>query len=271
MPKSHSKPKHEQPFWKLDAQGYSVFGHYHSHLDWMIMRNRIIDVIVEASSGQPAKILDVGCGKGWNIQEIADTVLARTHERPTLDIVEPDSFARNVTESLLVPLQYSGMLGCSFSDIRQVKSRKYDAILFMHSGYYIKDFDQEIKRLADGSLNHDGVIIVQTLPQDSAFFLNTTYLPNTTGDVLAAGNKVGHACAERFQSRFLGEVFDRYKTDDGIDLVKSFMDAREMTREEFMRKFLSFSDPTGSIDLRDDIVFITKEKSRACGFNAQPA
>ena len=253
---NNSVPKHEQNFW-MDADGYGVFGHYHDHQDWCVMRDHIIDGIVGMNLDRPVRILDVGCGKGWNIQEIADTVLARTRHAPLIHVVEPDSYARSITENLLVPHSYSGLLGKSFEDISQVTDEKLDVVLFMHSGYYIKDFAKEIERLAAKNLDPNGAIMVQTLPTQSPFFLGgRTYLPNTTEEVAAIAANVGTADVERFRSRFLSEVYARNATEQGTANIKRFMDCADLSDSDFMRKFQSFSDGRGDIDLQDDIVWI---------------
>lgn len=159
-------------FWTDSAGGYAALSMLSNPDDWA----HIIDAIAgEISSSLTSKsafcrFLDVGTGLGETAFRLSQRLLATYRIRSRATLVEPSAQARDSARLRWLPLSFQD--GASiFDSVEAVPAaERFDAILYIHSTYYVSDLRAQIRRLRS-RLSRGGIFVFLVLPKESPFFL----------------------------------------------------------------------------------------------------
>lgn len=159
-------------FWTHSGGGYAALSMLSNPDDWA----HIIDAIAgEISSSLAAKsafcrFLDVGTGLGETAFRLSQRLLATYRIRSRATLVEPSARARDCARLRWLPLSYQD--GASIVDTVEAvpDAERFDAILYIHSTYYVSDLRAQIRYLRS-RLARGGIFVFLALPKESPFFL----------------------------------------------------------------------------------------------------
>lgn len=159
-------------FWTQSAGGYAALSMLSNPDDWAHIIDAIAGEISSslASKGAFCRFLDVGTGLGETAFRLSQRLLATYRIRSRATLVEPSAQARDCARLRWLPLSYQD--GASIVDSVEAvpDTERFDAILYIHSTYYVSDLRAQIRRLRS-SLARGGIFVVLALPTESPFFL----------------------------------------------------------------------------------------------------
>jgi len=160
-------------FWTEFDKSYRLFSQFCDSDDWHRILRAVAGAVihhVELTDCQ-LSLLDVGCGSGVASETICEQIYSQTRCFPSLSVVEPSSIARDRFSANILANADAGPLKHSFRTICEIPSDfKVDAILFLHSTYYLDDLEKELRRLVDSNLRPGGAVFTLVLPEQSPFF-----------------------------------------------------------------------------------------------------
>jgi len=247
-----------QDFWASLGEAYRVFSAYCRYDDWHHILNILVDRIVQINARTSVCLLDVGCGLGRNTLSISEALFTRTGHRPVIDVVEPSSIARSTVRALMPPHSRGGFLRTEYIDLGELDEQEYDAILFIHSTYYITNLQEQIQSLAQRHLRPEGKLLFLVLPGASPFFLDSGPLPNTAEKVeliLDELRLLRHSMS--LPSRFLFGDGRFLLTADTASSLRQFMKCESMTDDEFCN-VIADRAKHGAIDFGDRLIIGSK-------------
>jgi SAM-dependent methyltransferase len=181
-------------FWNEFDEAYRLFSQYCDTNDW----HRILESIAGAvaatkpASGSALTVLDVGCGNAVATQTICEQVFAATGWFPQLGVVEPSIIARERLYGHLLVSSTGGPMELAAKSIEAIPAnRQFDAIVFVHSTYYVAHLADQLQVLVDVHLAPSGAVIVLALPRYSPFFLGLPPLPHCADEVHMILSRMG--------------------------------------------------------------------------------
>lgn len=167
-------------FWSQFDKSYRFFSQFCDTDDWHVILAAVAGVVTEAAKPNvQMSLLDVGCGIGIATETICELIFAKTKSLPQLTVVEPSQIARDRITANLLCHNDGGALKATYKSLDELPDgTKFDAIMFLHSSYYIANFKKALQKLVQHHLYPGGTITVLVLPEDSSFFLQLGALPN---------------------------------------------------------------------------------------------
>jgi SAM-dependent methyltransferase len=174
-------------FWEEFGLSYMAFSQHCDFFDWRNIIDTITNEIDRLKQKRPIlDIVDIGCGFGKNIMEIEETLYTKHKIFDNIDIFEPSEKAYNILKLSMLQDSYGGYINNIYNSFDSFSQKKYDAIIFMHSAYYIKDFNRYLENVYSNNLKKDGIILILALPSSSAFFLGqpSLVLPYTADEII---------------------------------------------------------------------------------------
>jgi hypothetical protein len=244
-------------FWTQFDKSYRLFSQFCDSDDWHIIIKAVAGAIIEYA-GNPncqISILDVGSGNGVASQTLCEQIYSRTRCFPSLSVVEPSSIARGRLESNILFSSDSGPLIYASEIVEYLPSDlKVDAILFLHSTYYIDEMDKLLKKLVDTHLRQGGAVCVLVLPEQSPFFLNLPCLDNCS-DAIEKMFKLMNLETHSFllQSRFLFPKGGEF-ADAELDVLRKFFMPSVGSTTAFKKRLNDYKNHNGEIDFQDHLL-----------------
>ena len=244
-------------FWVQFDKSYRFFSQFCDSDDWHLILKAVAGAVIEYA-GNPScqiSILDVGSGNGVASQTLCEQIYSRTRCFPSLSVIENSSMAQDRLKSNILFSSDCGPLKYATERAEKLPSDfKVDAILFLHSTYYIDEINKLLKKLVDTHLRPGGAVIVLVLPEQSPFFLDLPRLDNCSDAIetmFKTMNLETHSFT--FQSRFLfpkGGEFD----DNELDLLRKFFMQNSGSTTEFKNRLNDYKNRNGEIDFQDHLL-----------------
>jgi SAM-dependent methyltransferase len=243
-------------FWAQFDKSYRLFSQFCDSDDWHLILRVVAGAVVKYAQtpNSQISILDVGCGNGMATQTVCEQIYTKTGCFPSLSVVEPSGLARDRLQSNLLLSSDCGPLMHTVAHLEKLPpDLKVDAILFLHSTYYIPDLEECLRTLVDTHLRAGGAVVALVLPEQSPFFLDLPHLANCSDEVEDLFVSIGlatHSVALR--SRFLvpkGEF-----TDAELDRLRKFFMPNARSSAEFKARLSDYTNRDGLIDFQDHLL-----------------
>lgn len=244
-------------FWAQFDKSYRLFSQYCDSDDWHLILKVVAGAVVKYAGNPTCQIaiLDVGCGSGAATQTVCEQIYARTGCFPSLSVVEPSSMARGRLASNTLPNADCGPLHHAVGQINQLPAElKVDAILFLHSTYYIDDLEKDLATLVNTHLRPGGAVCALVLPEQSPFFFGLPCLANCSDAVeqtFQALSLTTHSVTLR--SRFLLPKGGEF-TDSEWEALRKFVMPSATTVAAFKERLNQYKDHDGQIDFQDHLL-----------------
>lgn len=189
-------------FWPKLRDAYQAFCTLSDEGDWQSIILQIA-AIVASNAIAPRHILDYGAGLGSTAASIRRRLYG-DHGLPSSWVLyDPDSFARSA--SLISMPELGKSMAIGIADVIPIEG-KFDVVLFVHTSYYITDFDKELDRVFESLLSTEsGFVICVAMPRVSPFFiegLNNMHRWTAESIVDMASNKGMKCDVIKMRSRF---------------------------------------------------------------------
>ena len=154
--------------WSEIGDAYQSFSTMSDEGDWQLIISQIATIIAKSASGS-RNILDYGAGLGTTAASIRRQLYGVHGLLSSWSLYEPDSFAR-ATHQVLMPQVGKYMPVNSLA--APPKSPCFDIVLFIHTSYYLSEFDKELEKIFNSLLSHNnGFVICVSMPKESPFFV----------------------------------------------------------------------------------------------------
>jgi len=246
-------------FWKEYGEGYILFSQLFSYENWQTILSRIASEISNVRSSASVSILDVGSGYGINILNILQMLYSEKKVRHILDVVEPSEQARLILRALIPNETLGGFLRNVYSSIADISVKVFDAVLVMHSSYYIDSFETELAKIYNQNVTVGGLVILLALPDTSPFFLQRKelYLPNTSTRIKGYLNREGieyKTFALRSRFLFPNKIILSKK---GMNALYKFMTRGLIPEPEFIVALDKLRSGE-AVDFGDELIVIRK-------------
>lgn len=248
-------------FWDKHDVNYRVFSHFCDTEDW----HNILKAVAAQfrwDDGLSRSILDIGAGTGINTTALLEILYAQQYCRHFVSTLEPSGKARERIEHNIIYENDGGFLREIFATYSELGDRKFDAILFLHSSYYVPDFERQLAQLFRDNLYDGGVIVIVVLSRDSPFFLgHPPSVPNTAEDITQWVKAVGY----KYDVKILPSHFRLprgLRPDQPLfsHLFSFVCDHTQIDASEFnikVARHLMCDDSIG-VDLKDRLIVISK-------------
>lgn len=246
-------------FWKEYGKAYTLFSQYCNYNDWQIILRRIANEITGTNSNRALSVLDVGTGHGLNALNLLEILYSETGQKHLLDVVEPSHEATFLLQSLLSTVSTGGFLRNIYHNISEIDEAAYDVMIFMHSSYYISEFQHVIKCTYFNNLQKGGKIIILALPDTSPFFLGEKklLLNNTSTRIKLMLNNLDL----KFDSYVLHSRFMLSNaqgiSSSGMDAFYHFMTREIIVKDKFV-EILRKRTRKEPLDFGDELIVINK-------------
>lgn len=244
-------------FWTQFDKSYRLFSQYCDSDDWHLILKAVAGAVVKYA-GNPncqISILDVGCGSGAATQTVCEQIYSRTGCFPSLSVVEPSSMARGRLTSNTLLKADCGPLHHAVEQVSKLPADlKVDAILFLHSTYYICDLQKDLSILVNTHLRPGGAVCALVLPEQSPFFLGLPCLANCSDTVegtFRALNLATHSVTLR--SRFLLPKGGEF-TDAEWEALRRFVMPSATSVAAFKERLNEHKNHEGQIDFQDHLL-----------------
>jgi SAM-dependent methyltransferase len=244
-------------FWAQFDKSYRLFSQFCDSDDWHLILKVVAGAVIKYA-GNPScqiSILDVGCGSGAATQTVCEQIYAKTGCFPSLSVVEPSSVALARLASNTLPNSDCGPLHHAVTEVDKLPSElRVDAILFLHSTYYIDDLESKLKKLVDFHLRPGGAICALVLPEQSPFFLSLPCLANCSDaveSIFRSLNLVSRSVT--LKSRFLLPKGGEFAEAEWEALQKFVMPSAN-SLAAFKERLNQHKDQDGQIDFQDHLL-----------------
>ena len=248
-------------FWAKHDINYRVFSHFCDSEDW---HNILKSIAAQFrwDDGLSRSVLDVGAGTGINTTALMEILYAQQNCRHFVSTLEPSAKARERIEHNIIYEKDGGFLRDIFATYSELNGRKFDAIVFLHSSYYVTDFEQQLTQLYRDNLYEGGVIVIVTLSRDSPFFLGyPPSVPNTAESITQWIKAVGF----KYDVKILPSHF---RLPQGLapdqklfDHLFSFIcDHTQIDASDFNARLAThlISGDRNGVDLKDRLIVLSK-------------
>lgn len=242
-------------FWSELGDSYRAFSALSDEGDWQLVIQQIA-TIVASNAGSTVKIFDYGSGLGTTAASIRRRLYGDHGLLSSWILYDPDDFARKVS-AFNMP-QISDQLNVAIID-EIPKNDKFDIVLFVHTSYYMDEFDTVLDRIFRTLFSEiNSQVICVVMPKDSPFFikgLNNMHVW-TAEQIVTVARRKGFKCdVIKLRSRFrwLPEI----RKDHILShLVTSFVCGRSSVTDrevEIVRDALA-----GEVDFGDYLISIKR-------------
>lgn len=188
--------------WPEIGDAYQTFSVLCDEGDWQAIITQIA-VSAATNANTSRRILDYGAGLGSTASSIRRKMYGNHGVLSSWVLYEPDEIARKAHQMFL-PTLSSSMIAESLPSLPVNSS--FDVVLFIHTSYYIADFDLEIDRLFNTCLKSEtNAIICVSMPEESPFFISEldNWYPWTAQEICESVEKLGLRCeVSQLRSRF---------------------------------------------------------------------
>jgi SAM-dependent methyltransferase len=170
VPASHHVAKE---FWAARQPGYANLCYISDPDDWHeILAAVTSQIACVGDAERPLRLLDIGSGTGTTIAAISQRLLATYKRSSAASLVEPSVRARAASRVLFSESDHTFGTIRTYSDVDGLpRSDKFDAVLYIHSTYYIGELSTQLRQILSSHVSPGGVVIVLALPQTSPFYL----------------------------------------------------------------------------------------------------
>lgn len=161
-------------FWRSGRSGFATLSYLSDPDDWQEIIGTLATHIAEsAPEDRSMELLDVGSGLGVTTHRLLTRLLSTHAVTARGTLIEPAQNARRFSRLLFSQSTHSLGTVKTYSAVKNLPKRAvFDAITFIHSTYYIEDFNRIIASIIDRHLISGGKVLVLVLPTRSRFFLN---------------------------------------------------------------------------------------------------
>lgn len=251
-------------FWTQFDESYRLFSQFCDSDDWHLILKVVAGAVIKYA-GNPncqISILDVGCGSGVASETICEQIYVRTRCFPSLSVVEPSSKARGRLKSNTLSDSFCGPLKHTAEKLASLPSDlKVDAILFLHSTYYIEELEKQLKKVVDSHLRPTGAVFALVLPDQSPFFLDLPHLANCSDEVEAMFKSMNlETYSVLLKSRFRLPKGGEF-SDAELDSLRKFVMPSANSSSEFKKRLADYTNHDGEIDFQDHLL-IGKKKTK---------
>lgn len=244
-------------FWAQFDKSYRLFSQFCNSDDWHTILRAVAGAITNYAGGPDCQIslLDVGCGSGVASQTVCKQIYARSGCFPSLFVVEPSAIARRRVESTVLSRADCGPLHRIAEQLEKLPvDLKVDAILFLHSTYYIEDLEKTLPNLVRSHLRVNGVVCALVLPEQSSFFLDLPSLPNCSDAIEAIFESIPlKTHSVTLKSRFMFPKSGDF-SDAEFDALRRFWMPSARTPVEFKQRLDSYKNHDGEMDFQDHLL-----------------
>jgi SAM-dependent methyltransferase len=249
-------------FWQKHDIHYRLFSQFCDLDDWYNILLTIASHFTWKGPRVSRALLDVGAGTGINTNALLEMLYAKHQVRHVVSVVEPSSIARKRIATNVVPELEGGFLRHVFAHFSELGNRRFDGVLFLHSTYYIPDFELVLRRTVREHTEKGGVVVCAALAGNSPFFLGQTPAqPNLSEDI----ERIAKANRWRYDVQLLPS---HYRVPDTIQLAErtlkhlhSFVcDGTAMTFQDFVSAFRTHlvTASGAGVDLKDRLITIRR-------------
>src|SRR4029077_20623572 len=120
----------------------------------------------------PLVLIDVGAGEGTTTYALMNRLLTNYKRPSTAFLIEPSPAARAASGLRFASPRHRFGTAQICSDITDIpKQTRADAILFIHSSYYIMNIENHLRVLITQNLKKQGIVLFLVLGKGSPFFL----------------------------------------------------------------------------------------------------
>lgn len=247
-------------FWDDSGAECCSFQHSCNYQDWANILKAVArnletssEHISQDKAFKKTKYLDIGSGFTHNIREIISILKFEHKILSNWDCYEPDTAVADIVSRKTVS-QNRHPLGINniFTDIAQFAD-SYDSILFMHSSYYVDDFEKTLLNLKD-KLN-GGSIIVLRVAEHSPFYLFDEQIPRNGS--YSEFTKLGFSVESEYHKVAIDIPEEMMSSSTFMRQMYLFFfqgDTTLVDYERFRKKFQRIY--SGKIDLVDEILLL---------------
>lgn len=248
-------------FWALHDKGYRLFSQFCDPNDWYNILRGVADELQGNSLNHKSKhLLDIGAGTGQNTQLLLELLFANGGPRDIITAVEPSELARGRIKNSLLLQADGGFLARILTDIDQIGPDRFDAIVLLHSSYYIPDFEKVLSRLYTRNLHDRGSLVVLALSAQSPFFLGrAACYKNVAEEIMAVAARNGWATKTfNYRSQFRFPAWLKLSEPSNQQLYKFIANGSGLTYREYRERFEQYMVSDSGVDLRDRLIHIEK-------------
>lgn len=243
-------------FWAQFDKSYRLFSQFCDSDDWHRILKAVAGAVAQYAGNPDSQIsiLDVGCGSGVATQTICEMVYSASGCFPTLVTVEPSVMARSRLETNILQDSDCGPLRHNIAQLDALPADlRVDAILFLHSTYYIDDLSNALENLVKSHLRPTGAVCALVLPENSPFFMDLPCLPNCSDALEAMFKRLGlEVSSFTLKSRFLFPEGGEF-SDAEYDALRRFWMPSARNLQDFKMRVKEYHAQS-EIDFQDHLL-----------------
>lgn len=239
--------------WDEIGDAYQAFSAMSDEGDWQSIITQVATIIAKNATG-PRSILDYGAGLGSTAASIRRQLYGTHGLLSSWFLYEPDSFAR-VAHPIMIPPVGKYMPVNSYPQLP--KNTMVDIVLFIHTSYYISEFDKELeKSFASYLSENNGYALCISMPENSPFYIPElkNSIPWHAEEIIQAALAQGMKCETiKLRSRFRWLTMLEADSDLSRAIASFVCGGREVSPSEvkIVEKHLA-----GEVDFGDWLIVI---------------
>jgi hypothetical protein len=228
------------PFDISEWRSYQAFSYYCRFTDWLAITYAVAAELARSNlHNRKLRLLDVGSGPCASTNIVSKQLLDHFGKESSWDVVEP-------LEELIYSAQFVMQGDGERNGIRNRYQNLdlvpadtyggYDAILFMHSTYYIHDLHGILDKVIARRWGLNTALIFLALPKSSAFFLGQEPLVynNAAEDVEQECRKRNFRVHKHILRSHIDLTQERLN-DESLLPMYEFVTGGRLTRQEFIK------------------------------------